>query len=932
MLNKLHFKSLLLMLCMLLGANAWAGEVTDVIDKTATSELMGTTGSTTWKDITVTGTSGAEYAIHSMGLVDDYGIRWNKNGYMYATKSGGKVKSVTIVGDSKSVDIYASNSAYTAKATATKLGSLTASSTGATYTFVDDYDYIAINGTTSSTQITSITIVWTTSDVTLNPNDLTLSVSSLTLDLGATTPTTQLTNSGQADGAITWSSSNTNVATVDAQGNVTAVEVGTCTITATQAASSTYYGGSAECVVTVTDSRYLLASLVFTAKCNGVGTDTGNFGWLITSDGAETNFEADYGIHYGANNNNNVQYLQLSCTSNNGTIKKVVVNARDAQACATVSVTVGNVAFTCATGTTATNLSSDFVFTGDAKGAIVVRIDRGSSKAKAIYVKKVDVYYEESTLLNPELSFESTGPFVVATDGDILPPTLNNPHNLDVFYNSDDETVAYVDYDDGSVSIEGPGWATITATSLATDTYDAGSASYTIRVVEVEDGVFDFTTGYDYDSSMEHGSVAENSYNWQAGDVILYLNGRNCWYTDNTLRLYTESTSNGVTIPAGTMTFEVPTGKAITEIAFTGNSGKLQGLDVDSGSYTVDGTTATWTGMAESVMFTDTANVVIKTITVTYVDATGVLSPTFSIASGLYTSEQSVEISCATDGATIYYTTDSTDPTDESTEYTTALSIYETTTIKAIAYKDGDASAVSTITLTFRKAANIAELKAYEDKTEDIILTLNNAQIYYVNNKDMYIGDASGAVDMYNLGLTYTAGQILNGTAIVKFEVYRNTPEVTSFTPVGELTVSNGTATPIEMSGSAVTLEDNVCQLVKVTGPYTSDGTSTYIDALLCYNKFGIEEPAYDTSKLYAATGIVVPYNGSPELALISVEEAPVAVEGDVDGDGTPDNDDLSYLVRFLLGKETEEKGCDVDGNGTVSLSDITALVNILTK
>ena len=75
--------------------------------------------------------------------------------------------------------------------------------------------------------------------------------------------------------------------------------------------------------------------------------------------------------------------------------------------------------------------------------------------------------------------------------------------------------------------------------------------------------------------------------------------------------------------------------------------------------------------------------------------AVDVEAPTFSVAAGGYAETQTVEITCATDGAQIYYTNDGSDPTNESFLYDEEIDIEETTTIKAIAYVGENASAVS---------------------------------------------------------------------------------------------------------------------------------------------------------------------------------------------------------------------------------------------
>jgi hypothetical protein len=78
-----------------------------------------------------------------------------------------------------------------------------------------------------------------------------------------------------------------------------------------------------------------------------------------------------------------------------------------------------------------------------------------------------------------------------------------------------------------------------------------------------------------------------------------------------------------------------------------------------------------------------------------------VSTPTFSPAGGSYSSAQSVSISDATSGATIYYTTNGTTPTTSSTKYTGPIAVSSTETLEAIAAATGNsavASAAYTIT------------------------------------------------------------------------------------------------------------------------------------------------------------------------------------------------------------------------------------------
>ena len=171
-------------------------------------------------------------------------------------------------------------------------------------------------------------------------------------------------------------------------------------------------------------------------------------------------------------------------------------------------------------------------------------------------------------------------------------------------------------------------------------------------------------------------------------------------------------------------------------------------------------------------------------------------------------------------------------------------------------------------------------------------MTLTDAVVTFVNGKDMYVTDATGSIDFYNCGLSYTAGQKLNGTIKVKFSVYKNTPQATNPSE-NNLTATDGEATPQEVAISDINIS-KVCDYVKVSGTvtiktntagtkkyyYITDGGSNEIEL---YRKWSSIEGT-DTSTLnegdsVTATGIVVPFNDTFEIALTALESTSTGID-----------------------------------------------------
>lgn len=191
------------------------------------------------------------------------------------------------------------------------------------------------------------------------------------------------------------------------------------------------------------------------------------------------------------------------------------------------------------------------------------------------------------------------------------------------------------------------------------------------------------------------------------------------------------------------------------------------------------------------------------------------------------------------------------------------------------------------------KAENIAAFKALENNTE-AELTLTDAVVTFVNGKDMYVTDATGSIDFYNCGLSYTAGQKLNGTIKVKFSVYKNTPQATNPSE-NNLTATDGEATPQEVAISDVSIA-KVCDYVKVSGKVKileeTSGDNTYTNyyiadesdnKVMIYRKWksleGTDITTLNDGDEATITGIIVPFNDTVEIAVTAMESTSTGID-----------------------------------------------------
>ena len=194
---------------------------------------------------------------------------------------------------------------------------------------------------------------------------------------------------------------------------------------------------------------------------------------------------------------------------------------------------------------------------------------------------------------------------------------------------------------------------------------------------------------------------------------------------------------------------------------------------------------------------------------------------------------------------------------------------------------------------------DFASLKACE-KDKAVKLTITNGKVLYVAGKDLIVEDATGAVDLYDWGLTATAGQVINGTIEAKYSEFMGTPQAakTANTDVTALTITDGDAVaPVAMTFVDAMKATSYLKYVTLTDFTIEEaGGKTYLvsgeNKIQLYNKFNVEYTLPEAIK--SISGIIIPFvaKGSTdvivEIAPTSAEDIedivakPVLPEGDV--------------------------------------------------
>lgn len=182
---------------------------------------------------------------------------------------------------------------------------------------------------------------------------------------------------------------------------------------------------------------------------------------------------------------------------------------------------------------------------------------KAAQKSKArFYLDDVTITVSTSGKEAAGLSFGEVTKFTADLGSTFTAPTLTKTTDAAATYTSSETSVATVDASTGAVTLVGAGTTTITATTPETDAYMAGSASYTLTVIDLSamakfQKVTTITSGKRYLIAVENGGELLVAQPIPAtGNPYGYLNVNTPDATDAEGNLYMADLANAFTITA----------------------------------------------------------------------------------------------------------------------------------------------------------------------------------------------------------------------------------------------------------------------------------------------------------------------------------------------------------------------------------------------
>lgn len=212
--------------------------------------------------------------------------------------------------------------------------------------------------------------------------------------------------------------------------------------------------------------------------------------------------------------------------------------------------------------------------------------------------------------------------------------------------------------------------------------------------------------------------------------------------------------------------------------------------------------------------------------------------PSFTIEEGTYDIGQIVSISSITEGASIYYTTDGSIPTEDDIEYNAPVIVDQTTTVNSIAVKNGyENSNISSSTYIINPISspiiNLPSGEYNNDQTATITCNTEGVNIYYTLNGDQPSEGAFLYINPIDIDSTINlkAIAVLPNTAISAtseqyYEMRTSTPIISPEQGSYEL-------------GQTITLTSNT---IDSTIYYTTDGSMPTINSLEYTDPFIVDQ------------------------------------------------------------------------------------------